>query len=234
MGDSGAEQLQPMKVVVDNPPGGDTTVVRCKGDTKGRGQLAKMTTGLSSFGLDIKSAFIRSEGDGRGIDNMFYVVTHEGEQLPPAQHDTLKAHILEALGGDEALDLLGGSSLPNIYGAAVGSELSAIKNIEDINGDVAFMAAQLERAAVELAASAAQVVAIERASAKLMEAVDSAGGASAESLEESQKIELSRLDARSVGGGRRRHATQPHSHRTTLSGIHEEFHVSLVDHQMAQ
>jgi len=59
-----------LTMTVENPAEGEgPTIVRCLGVDR-RGQLAKLTASLSSFGLDVVSAFIRSDLEGNSFDDM--------------------------------------------------------------------------------------------------------------------------------------------------------------------
>ena len=85
------------RIFVENPRNQDTTLVRCKGFDRVM-QLATLTTSISSFGLEIKSAFIRPKGEPLTVEDMFYVSTHDGEQLSSSEHDALIKHMSNALG----------------------------------------------------------------------------------------------------------------------------------------
>uniref|UniRef100_A0A7S0XFN2 alpha-amylase n=2 Tax=Mantoniella antarctica TaxID=81844 RepID=A0A7S0XFN2_9CHLO len=87
----------PANISVENRRDQDTTLVRCKGFDRVI-QLATLTTSISSFGLDIKSAFIRPESEPITVDDMFYVTTRGGDQLAVGHHDALVRHMETALG----------------------------------------------------------------------------------------------------------------------------------------
>ena len=84
-------------VEVQNRSDQDTTLVRCGGFNR-TGQLAALTIAISSFGLQIKSTFIRTDNDAADVDDLFYVQTREGEPVPLDQHDALVRHVERALG----------------------------------------------------------------------------------------------------------------------------------------
>jgi len=211
--ESTAELILPpslLTISVENPSASEEpTIVRCLGIDR-RGQLAKLTASLSSFGLDIVSAFIRSDLEGNSFDDMFYVATPDGAQLPVSEHPALVAHMEVALGNfllEKPLVMAGGSNLPNIYGMASSFEATAIrarveeavdKRVVMAKADPVFMALQLELAAAELAAAAAEVVTIERASAKLVESCEFNADPTAEFKSECEVMESSRIDARVV------------------------------------
>ena len=84
-------------IEVQNRSDQDTTLVRCGGFNR-TGQLAALTIAISSFGLQIKSTFIRTDNDAADVDDLFYVQTREGEPVPLDQHDALVRHVERALG----------------------------------------------------------------------------------------------------------------------------------------
>lgn len=94
---SGADAGVEPRIVVEDAGDNDTTLVRCQGFDR-TGQLAALTIALSSFGLQIKSTFIRTDNDAPNVDDLFYVQNREGEPVSPSQHAALVAHMERALG----------------------------------------------------------------------------------------------------------------------------------------
>ena len=88
---SGADAGVEPRIVVEDAGDNDTTLVRCQGFDR-TGQLAALTIALSSFGLQIKSTFIRTDNDAPNVDDLFYVQNREGEPVSPSQHAALVAH----------------------------------------------------------------------------------------------------------------------------------------------
>ena len=93
---SGADAGVEPRIVVEDAGDNDTTLVRCQGFDR-TGQLAALTIALSSFGLQIKSTFIRTDNDAPNVDDLFYVQNREGEPVSPSQHAALVAHMERAL-----------------------------------------------------------------------------------------------------------------------------------------
>jgi len=95
-----ASAVDAPKISVENPWDQDTTLIRCQGFTDHLTQLAALTTAISSFGLDIKSAFIRPEGEPVTVDDIFYVTTRDGQPVNSNHHLDLVNHMEAALGMD--------------------------------------------------------------------------------------------------------------------------------------
>ena len=95
-----ASAVDAPKISVENPWDQDTTLIRCQGFTDHLTQLAALTTAISSFGLYIKSAFIRPEGEPVTVDDIFYVTTRYGQPVNSNHHLDLVNHMEAALGMD--------------------------------------------------------------------------------------------------------------------------------------
>ena len=185
-----ANAASPFTVYVDNPRDGQNTSIRVLGPNK-RGQLARIVSALTNYGLDVQSSFTRSTSGGRTIDDVFYVtvdsssgssfddivedgVSKTATHIPESQFDDVKQYILQALMPSHANALTYTSRQPKIYGVAADAEVIALKRKstngkrgnnstrESSQSDPLFMAAQLEIVAAELASATAKLVQIER------------------------------------------------------------------------
>jgi alpha-amylase len=140
----------PFTVYLDNPGDGQNTSIRVLGPNK-RGELAKIVSALTHYGLDVQSSFTRSTSGGRTIDDVFYVTVdadsgsgsfddtvNDGSgkvptQVPESQFEDLRQFILQALTPSHPSALMYTSRQPKIYGVAAEAEVLALKRRGVVN-----------------------------------------------------------------------------------------------------
>ena len=141
-------------VYLDNPGDGQNTSIRVLGPNK-RGELAKIVSALTNYGLDVQSSFTRSTSSGRTIDDVFYVTVdadsgsrsfddtvNDGSekvptQVPESQFEDLRQFILQALTPSHPSALMYTSRQPKIYGVAAEAEVLALKRRGVVNKQLA-------------------------------------------------------------------------------------------------